>query len=107
MSEPLRERRHVAEVAARDHHPVGHLPVELLDDLDPDRLLPLDAQAVHRVGEVDPVARGDLLHDLHAAVEVGVEREHDRAVRDGLDQLRHRHLAARQEHDRGISAAAA
>ena len=100
-SRPLPERRHVAEVAARDHDPVRHLPVELLDDLHADRLLALDAQAVHRVREVDAVALGDLLHDLHAAVEVGLERERDRAVGHRLEQLRERDLVARQEHDRG------
>ena len=47
-----------------------------------------------------PSRSATCLHDLHAAVEVGIEREHDRAVRDRLDQLRHRDLAARQEHHR-------
>ena len=35
----------------------GTCPVELLDDLDADRLLALDPQRVHRVGEVDAPAR--------------------------------------------------
>ena len=46
------ERADVAEIAARDDHDVGHLPVELLDDLDGDRLLAFEPQAVHRVGQV-------------------------------------------------------
>lgn len=36
--EALEEGVHVAEVAARDDHPVGHLPVELLQDLNRRRL---------------------------------------------------------------------
>ena len=56
MSKPAPSARHVAEVAARDHDPVGHLPAELLRDLDRDRLLALEAQRVHRVREVDALA---------------------------------------------------
>ena len=65
-----------------------------------DRLLPFEAQRVHRVGQVDAAVGGEPLHDGHAAVEVGVEREHERAVGDRLHQLRGGDLAARQEHDR-------
>ena len=36
------------------------LPVELLEDLDGRRLLPLQAQAVHAVGQVDGAGGGDL-----------------------------------------------
>ena len=99
--EPLPERVHVAEVAAGDHHPVRHLPVELLDDLDGDRLLALDAQAVHRVGQVDAPLLGDLLHHRHAAVEVRVEREHEGAVGERLHELGDRDLVLGQEHHRG------
>ncbi len=92
------QRRGVAEVAARQDDPVGHLPVELLDDLDADRLLAFEAQRVHRVGEVDHALGREALDDLHAAVEVGIQAEHERAVRERLDELRGRDLAARQEH---------
>ena len=51
--EALGDRADVPKVAARDEHPIGHLPVELLEDLDRDRLLSLDPQAVHRVREID------------------------------------------------------
>ena len=44
---------------------------------------------------------------VHAAVEVGVEREDDRAVRDRLDQLGERDLAAGRNTTAGIAAAAA
>ena len=40
------------------------------------------------------------LHDRHTAVEIGVERQHERTVGDRLHQLRCRHLAARQQDDR-------
>ena len=98
--EALRERGDVSEVAPRNHDPPGHLPVELLDDLDAHRLLTFDTQAVHRIGEVDSVAIRDLLDDLHAAVEVRVQGEDDGAVGYGLDQLGDGNLSARQEHDR-------
>src|SRR5262245_50523339 len=61
--EALAERADVAEVAARNHDPVRNLPIELLHELDGDRLLALDAQAVHRVGEIDRALLGDLLHE--------------------------------------------
>ncbi len=55
----------VAQVAARDDDPVRHSPVKLLADLDRGRLLALQAQAVHAVGQVD----GRLgRHVLHAAL---------------------------------------
>ena len=76
---------------------VGHFPVELLHDLDRQRLLSLEAQAVHRVRQVDALFRREALHDRHAAVEVGVERQHQRAVGERLHQLRRRHLGARQD----------
>jgi hypothetical protein len=91
----------VAEVAAGDDHPVGHLPVELLHQLDGDGLLALDAQAVHRVGEIDGALLGDLLHQRHAAVEIGVEAQHQGAVGERLYQLSRRDLVARQQDDGG------
>ncbi len=41
---------------------------------------------------------GQLLDDRHAAVEVGVEPEHQRAVGEGLHELRRGDLAARKQH---------
>ena len=99
--EALAERARVAEVAARDDDPVRHLPVELLHELDGDGLLPLDAEAVHRVGEVDRPLLGDLLDQRHAPVEVGVQREDERAVGQRLDELRRRDLVAREQDHRG------
>jgi hypothetical protein len=90
---------HVAQIAAGNDHPLGDLPVELLHDLERDGLLSLDAQAVHRVREIDPVALGHLLHDLHAAIEVRVQSEDHGAVGHGLDQLGQRDLAPGQEDD--------
>ena len=98
--EPRAQRADVAEVPARDDDDVGNLPVPLLHDLDRDRLLALEAQAVHRVRQVDALLVRQPLHDAHAAVEVGVEREHQRAVRERLQQLGDRHLPLRQDDDR-------
>ena len=56
--EPGAKRADVAEIAARDDDDVGHRPVELLHDLDADGLLSLEAQAVHRVREVDALFAG-------------------------------------------------
>ena len=91
--QPLRQRRDVAQVARRQDDPVGRLPAELLHDLDADGLLALDAQRVHRIGQVDRIVPRHFLDDPHAAVEVGVERQHLRTVADRLDELRRRDLA--------------
>ncbi len=99
MSKPARDGADVAQVPAREDDDVGHFPVELLDDLERQRLLALEPQAVHRVGEVDRAFGGEALHDRHAAVEVGVEREHERAVGERLHQLRRRHARPRQDDD--------
>mmetsp|Transcript_16115 Transcript_16115/g.40127 ORF Transcript_16115/g.40127 Transcript_16115/m.40127 type:complete len:304 (-) Transcript_16115:793-1704(-) len=90
--EALVEGVDVAQVAARDDDPVGHLPVKLLQDLDRRRLLALQAQTVHRVGQVDGRLGRHLLDQAHAAVKVGVDGQHQRAVGDGLHQLRQRDL---------------
>src|SRR4029077_16158845 len=58
-------------------------------------------QAVHRVGEIDVTLLGDLLHQRHAAVEVGVEAEHEGAVGERLDELGGGDLVARQQDDGG------
>ena len=97
MSKPAPSALTLPRLPLGDDHHVRHLPVELLDDLDRDRLLSLEPQAVHRVGEVDAPLGGEPLHDGHAAVEVGVERQHRRAVGQRLHQLRGRHLAPRQD----------
>ena len=89
----------VAQVTGRDDHPVGDIPTQLLGNLDGHRLLALDAQRIHRVGQVDRLVGRHLLHDTHAAVEIGIKRQHQRAVGDGLGQLRGGDLALRQKDD--------
>ena len=93
------ERGDVAEIAARDDDHVRRFPVELLDDFDAHGLLALDPQRVHRVGQINRFVLGDFLHQLHAAVEIGVQRKHQRAVGDRLDELGDGNFPARQQHD--------
>ena len=83
--ETLRKCAHVAEVSARDNHGIGHLPAHFLADFRRNRLLAFYAEAVHGVREVDAVVGGDLLHNLHATVKVGIEGQDDAAVRNRLD----------------------
>ena len=99
MSKPAAMALTLPRLPPGEDDDVGHLPVELLDDLERQRLLAFEPQAVHRVGEVDAFLRREPLHDRHAAVEVGVEREHERAVGERLHQLRRRHARARQDDD--------
>ena len=80
--------------------PVRHLPVECWTiSMAPS--LALDAQAVHRVGQIDAPLLGDLLYHRHAAVEVRVERQHEGAVGERLHELGDRDLVLGQEHHRG------
>ena len=85
--QPFAERGDVAEVAAGNDDDIRHFPVELLDDFDADGLLAFDPEGVHRIGQVKGFVLGDFLDEFHAAVEVGVEIEHERAVGDRLDKL--------------------
>ena len=89
----------VAEISARQDHPVRHFPVELLDDLDGNGFLPFDAQTVHRVGQINMLVLGHFLHRRHAAVEIGIQGQHQRAVGERLHQLRRRYFIARQKYD--------
>ena len=71
---------------------------ERVDDLERRGLLALDAIGVHGVHELDRVALGELAGRDEAVVEVAVDLEQARAVRDRLAQLAHRDLAVRDEH---------
>jgi len=66
----------------------------------PHRLLALDAEGIHGIGQVKRFVLGDFLDQLHAAVKIRVQVEHERAVGDGLDELGDGDFAARQEDDR-------
>ena len=61
------------------------------------------AEAVHRVRQINAVVGGDLLHDFHAAVKVGVEGQDDAAVGNRLNQLGDARFATRKEYDAGNS----
>ncbi len=103
--QPLVQRADIAQIADRNHDPVRHFPIELAHDLDSDRLLALDADTVHRVGQVQAAVLGDLAHDTHAAVKVGVQGQHVRAVGQRLHKLRRADLALGQEDDGGDAGA--
>ena len=96
------ERAHVAEVAAGDDDHVGHRPSRTAATISMrDGLLALDAQAVHRVGEVDA-----LVFRRAAARGACSRRSRCRPtstsapLASGWSELRRRHLAARQDDDR-------
>ena len=108
--EALGECAHVTEVTARDNHGVRNGPAEFLADFRRNGFLAFDAEAVHGVGEINAVVLRDFLNDLHATVKVGVESEHDAAVRNRLDELCSAGLAGWEEHDgryAGLSAVSA
>jgi hypothetical protein len=85
-------RRDVAGVADGQHMDVGSI-AEDIDDLEGRGLLALDAIGVDRVDEVDRVGLGEFAAQRQAVVEVPVDLEQGRTVRDGLAHLPGRDLA--------------
>src|SRR2546429_5932186 len=98
FGERLPERRRVAKVARGQHDPVRRRPVELLQQLEHDRLLSLDAKRVDRVEQVQPEPLARLLGEGEARVEVAAHEQRAGAVGDRLAQLAERHLALRHQH---------
>ena len=96
---PLPRALTLPRFPAGDHHPVRHLPVELLHQLHAHGLLALHPERVHGVGQVDVVAGTQLPHQRHAAVEVAVDGQGHGAVGNRLNELRRGHLVFGQEHD--------
>ena len=97
--ETLVESVHVAQITAGDDDVVGDLPVKLLQNLDGGGFLALQAQGVEGVRQVNGKLRGDLTDQAHAAVEIGVDGHHERAVGDGLHELRQGDLIGGEKHD--------
>ena len=60
LAQRFPERGGVAEVARGQHDPVRRVPAELLQHLEDDRLLPLEAERVDRVEQVDAELRARL-----------------------------------------------
>lgn len=84
---PLREGGVVAEVAARNHEPVRHLPVELLEHFESDRLLPLDPERIDRVEQIDVEFPADLLNQSHRIVEIALDLQRLAAEGERLGKL--------------------
>ena len=85
--EPGPERTDVSEITARNDDDVGDFPVELLNNLNRDRLLPFEPETVHGVGEVDSFFGREAFDNCHTAIEVRVESENLGAVGQGLHKL--------------------
>ncbi len=94
----------VAEVAAGDHEPVRHFPVELLERLERDCLLPFDTERVDGVQQVDSEFMADILHQAHGVVEIAGDLKRDSAVCQRLCKLPVGDLAFGNE-DHGFHAA--
>jgi hypothetical protein len=76
------------------------LVAERLEDLEADRLLALQPEGVQRVEQVRLAARGQLLHDVEAGVEVAVDFEDARSVERRLRDLPGGDLARGQQDER-------
>ena len=69
---------------------VRDLPVALLKNFEGDGFLPFDAQAIHRIRQIDVLMLGHFLDGGHTAIEVGIQRKNQSTVRERLNELRRR-----------------
>ena len=100
LVERLSERRRVAEIPRWQRDPVGRVPRKLLEHLEDDRLLSLDAERIHRVHEVDAELFAGVAREPEAVVEVAADLQRARPIGYGLRQLSRRHTPFRNEHER-------
>ena len=96
---PLPSAERVGEIAAGNDDVLGHLPVELLEDLEGRGLLAFEPVGIDRVEQIDGKARDQLGEDADAAVEVGLELDGERAVVHRLRELAPGDLAFGDEDD--------
>ena len=72
LAEGLAEGAGVAQVARWQDDPVGRFPAQLLHRLEDDALLPLQAEGVERIQQVDAQLVADPAHQLHGSVEIAL-----------------------------------
>ena len=80
LDQRFAECRSVTEVARREHDPVGRIPVQLMQQLEDDRLLPFDPKWIDRVQEIDAEAGTGLFGEPEAGVEITADQEGLRSV---------------------------
>src|SRR5262249_33595378 len=97
------DRRDVPQITARNDNEVRNLPAQLLNNFEADRLLTFNPKRIHGIRQIDRLVLRDLLNDLHATVEIRVNRKRDGAVGDGLNQLRYRNFIFWKKYDRRYS----
>ena len=73
LQQAFAERRHITQIPAGNDEHIRRFPIELLGHFDSDGLLTFDAQRVHRVCQIEGRVLGNLLYQLHAAIEIGIE----------------------------------
>ncbi len=86
--EPLAEGADIAEIASRNNYKIRDLPIELMNQLKADGFLALNAKGIHGVRQINFIFRADFLYRLHASVKVGIQRQRQNPMSDGLYQLR-------------------
>src|SRR5439155_1537954 len=94
------EGRGVAEVAGGQHDAPRRAPVEVLEQLEHDRLLSLDPEGIDGVDQVEAELRAGLLGELETVIEVAAHEQGPGTVGERLGQLAERDLPSR-DHDEG------
>ena len=99
LDEGLAKRADVAQVAARHHDPVRHLPAQGFQHPEHDCLLPFEPEGVDAVDQVDAETFGDLLDAEHGIVKVAGDLDGERAMIEGLGELAVGDFTAADEND--------
>src|SRR3954454_24893267 len=99
LAERFAERRNIAQVSAWQYDPLRRVPVPLIQHLDNNRLLALDAKRVDRIQQIDPEAFGEHPDKLQNLIEVGFDLQRESAILQRLGQLPVRNVSVRNKDD--------
>ncbi len=98
LGQSLVNRPDVRSVAHGEHYRIWHLEPELLEYLEGYGLLPLGAEWVDGVEEVEVAFPRQLADHIQGVVEVAIDGDYLGPVEHGLCELAQRHLPGGEEH---------
>src|SRR5690606_10171974 len=100
LGEGFSEGARIAQVATWNDNPVGDFPPERLEDPVHDCLLPLEAEGIDAVDEVNPQLLAHLADALHRVVEVTDNLNGECAIVEGLGKFAVADLSRTDENHR-------
>ena len=97
LAQTFADCRGIPKVSARDHDIVGRPPGSLLKQFRDDRLLPLNAEGVHRIDKIEAKFRRDLTEQTKASSKLSTDFDDHGAEIERLSKLRSRNLLVGHE----------